>query len=363
MPRPLAVLLSVVALLGAVAVNGCSEDARHRVLSTLFEGVPKPGEERRIKPSVRSPRRVPPTKPEPEPAIVEASLPPPEPVRPAALRTWRDILQQFPKDAAGGVDWVRALEEKVIEPKAGLDPEAQDQPVFPLDVELTPEGQPLFKVTFPHQAHTRWLACTNCHPGVFQMQRGADPITMAKIYAGEYCGRCHGKVSFAVPTGCPRCHLALAGPKTAAAPAPVAPAAPAAAPLVEKLRTWDEVAKALPTTAIGGVDWVRAIANGLVAPRSALDPKAPGLPPLTLDVERIPKDQPTFRVVFPHSAHTQWLACANCHPGIFQMKRGATPINMGAIFAGQYCGVCHGKVAFAVPTGCPRCHPALAGAK
>lgn len=360
MPRPVALLLSVIALLGAMAVHGCSQDDRHRVLSTLFEGVPKPGEERRIKPSVRGPRRAPPAKPESETAVVEVSLPPPEPVRPAALRTWRDLLQQLPKDAAGGVDWVRALEEKAIEPKAGLDPETQDQPVFPLDVERTPEGQPLFKVTFPHQAHTRWLACTNCHPGIFQMQRGAAPITMAKLYTGEYCGRCHGKVSFAIPTGCPRCHLALAGPKTAEAPVP---SAPAAAPAVEKLKTWEEVANVLPKTLLGGVDWVKAIAEGTIAPRSALDPKAPGLPPLTLDVERIPAGQPTFRVVFPHLAHTRWLACANCHPGIFEMKRGATPINMGAIFAGQYCGMCHGKVAFAVPTGCPRCHPALAGAR
>jgi c(7)-type cytochrome triheme protein len=82
-----------------------------------------------------------------------------------------------------------------------------------MNVELIPEGQPVFKVTFPHKEHTQWLACANCHPGIFQMRRGADPITMAKIFAGEYCGRCHGKVSFAVATGCPRCHLALAGPK------------------------------------------------------------------------------------------------------------------------------------------------------
>ncbi|MFQ5945796.1 MAG: cytochrome c3 family protein [Anaerolineae bacterium] len=127
------------------------------------------------------------------------------------MREWRDVLRQLPKDEAGGVDWARALQEKAIEPRAGLDPEAKDQPVFPFDVELTPEAQPLFKVTFPHKAHTEWLACANCHPGIFQMQQGADPMTMAKIYAGEYCGRCHGKVAFAVPTGCPRCHPALAG--------------------------------------------------------------------------------------------------------------------------------------------------------
>ncbi len=246
MRRRVVLLLSMVALLGSVAAHGCSQDTGHRVLSTLFEGVPKPGEESAVKPVVRSPRRVPPPKPESQPAIVEASLPPPEPVRPAALRTWRDLIQQLPKDAAGGVDWVRALEEKAIEPRAGLEPAAEEQPVFPLEVELTPEGQPLFKVTFPHEAHTHWLACANCHPGIFQMQQGADPISMAKIYAGEYCGRCHGKVSFAVPTGCPRCHLALAGPRTAATPPSPAPVAE---PAVEKLKTWEDVAKALPKAA------------------------------------------------------------------------------------------------------------------
>ena len=112
MPRPVGLLLSVVALLGAVAAHGCSPETRHVVLSTLFEGVPKPGEEVRVKPTGRGPRRVPPPKPESQPAIVEASLPPPEPVGPAALRTWRDLLQKLPKDAAGGVDWGRALEGK-----------------------------------------------------------------------------------------------------------------------------------------------------------------------------------------------------------------------------------------------------------
>jgi c(7)-type cytochrome triheme protein len=130
---------------------------------------------------------------------------------------------------------------------------------------------------------------------------------------------------------------------------------------IEKLKKWGEVLRALPKAATGGVDWVKAMAEGIIAPRAALDPKASGPPPINLDVELVPQDQPVFRVVFPHSAHTQWLVCGNCHPGIFQMKGGAAPINMGAIFAGQYCGVCHGKVAFAPATGCPRCHPALVG--
>jgi len=154
---------------------------------------------------VHHPRRDPYKSPAPQP-VGGWEPPPPKP-------DWHQLLVNLPKEQAGGVDWDSALEEKLVEPKAGLEPEAPDQPAFDLTLELIPEGQPFFKVTFPHKQHTEWLACANCHTGIFKMQRGGDPITMAKIYAGEYCGRCHGKVSFAVPTGCPRCHLALAGPK------------------------------------------------------------------------------------------------------------------------------------------------------
>jgi c(7)-type cytochrome triheme protein len=108
-------------------------------------------------------------------------------------------------------DWAKALTGDVIAPRPGIDPKAEEQPVFPLDVELVPADNPLFNVVFPHETHTALLACTTCHPAIFQMAKGADPITMGNIYAGQYCGVCHGKVAFAVPTGCPRCHRALAG--------------------------------------------------------------------------------------------------------------------------------------------------------
>lgn len=208
---PIAAVL-LLTVLSTALVAGCSAETRYRMLSKLFEDVPKPGEKAERKPVVNKPRRPPPYVPAAVPAVAVASLPIVKPEQ-ATPRDWREFQRQMPKDAAGSVDWVRALEEKLIKPRAGVDPEAAPQPVFPLNVELVPPGQPLFKVTFPHKAHTEWLACANCHPAIFKMQRGADPINMAKIFAGEYCGRCHGKVSFAVPTGCPRCHLALAGPK------------------------------------------------------------------------------------------------------------------------------------------------------
>ena len=107
------------------------------------------------------------------------------------------------------MDWNEALAGQDSQPRSGLEPHIPDQPAFDLELEMTPKGQPLLKVVFPHKTHTKWLSCDNCHTEIFKMRRGANPITMAKIYAGEYCGRCHGKVSFAIPTGCPRCHVDL----------------------------------------------------------------------------------------------------------------------------------------------------------
>jgi c(7)-type cytochrome triheme protein len=61
-------------------------------------------------------------------------------------------------------------------------------------------------------------------------------------------------------------------------------------------------------------------------------------------------------VRFPHLQHTEWLTCANCHPAIFIPQAGANPISMSAIIQGEFCGVCHGKVAFAPTLNCGRCH-------
>jgi c(7)-type cytochrome triheme protein len=153
------------------------------------------------KPVPREPRRPRYSKPKPT-AVVE--------LKEEVPRTdWVALRDQLPKDAAGATDWVRSLNEGLISPNAGLDANAEAEPVFDLDVELVPKDMPDFKATYPHKVHTQVLACTNCHPAIFQMERGADPITMEKIFGGEYCGRCHGKVAFDPITGCPRCHLGM----------------------------------------------------------------------------------------------------------------------------------------------------------
>ena len=64
---------------------------------------------------------------------------------------------------------------------------------------------------------------------------------------------------------------------------------------------------------------------------------------------------PARYVNFPHLAHTEWMSCENCHDGLFVAEADANPINMGRILEGEYCGVCHGAVAFPL-TECDRCH-------
>ena len=117
--------------------------------------------------------------------------------------------------------------------------------------------------------------------------------------------------------------------------------------------------KYLPKTALGEVDWMRAIRNGLLKPFDSTDPDAPpSLPPLNMDfLLPLKKSFNIPGVIFPHSSHTMWLDCDNCHPSIFIPKKGMNPITMHRVIEGDYCGRCHGVVAFRI-YDCFRCHSA-----
>ena len=124
----------------------------------------------------------------------------------SAIKTLQDpsvALGSFPYDRRGGIDWVKALDLGIIEPRANL---TGDNEIVTMDLDI------LFKdtgnmpwVKFPHIAHTKWLDCSNCHPKIFIPQKGANNPSMDGILAGEHCGRCHDKVAFALWI-CERCH-------------------------------------------------------------------------------------------------------------------------------------------------------------
>lgn len=64
------------------------------------------------------------------------------------------------------------------------------------------------------------------------------------------------------------------------------------------------------------------------------------------------------KVVFDGKAHAdKGLKCADCHPGVFKMKKGADAITMADINAGKLCGTCHkdGGKAFGTKD-CTKCH-------
>jgi len=142
-------------------------------------------------------------------------------------------------------------------------------------------------------------------------------------------------------------------------------------PPFDALETWDAVLKALPLDDTGGVDWVAALNAGMMKPRDPFVTNAPLVAPLTLnalgrlptgdprspvldfDVEMV-QDEPFFNARFPHSSHTQVLACNSCHPGFVNRE-----VPMEKILGGEYCGTCHGKVSFEPETACARCHPNL----
>ncbi len=115
-----------------------------------------------------------------------------------------DALRRMPSDSAGNkVDWVRAFEDGYIRPRSSLSGTEETEQ---LDTEIIMNDTgSLPRVLFPHKQHTRWLDCENCHEKIFKSKAGATPVTMSKILEGEYCGVCHGAVSFPL-TECNRCH-------------------------------------------------------------------------------------------------------------------------------------------------------------
>lgn len=115
-----------------------------------------------------------------------------------------EAMGSFPRDAKGLTDWVKALDDGLIDPRKGLHGEEQ---MFPVDFDVIFKNTgSMPNVRFPHRQHTEWLTCANCHPLIFIPQAGGNPVNMAAIIEGRYCGVCHGKVAFAPTMNCGRCH-------------------------------------------------------------------------------------------------------------------------------------------------------------
>ncbi len=220
---------------------------------------------------------------------------------------------------------------------------------FSVDAGLSP-------VVFDHWVHRSKYTCRLCHVDIaFEMQANATEITAADNMQGFYCGTCHngttlyqGKAIFAscdpaLKTSdrvrCERCHLPQKDP--------------------QRKKDFYAFIKTLPSERFGNkVNWEQAEIEGQIEPIDFLDGvsvKNPSLP-IQKDFTLQPKVEGMPNIIFSHKKHTTWNGCQTCHPEIFVgIKKGSTKYSMIDIFAGKYCGVCHGKVAFPLK-GCQRCH-------
>lgn len=122
---------------------------------------------------------------------------------------------------------------------------------------------------------------------------------------------------------------------------------------VKTLQPPAEAMKDFPRDARGVINWVETLDMGLISPRTGLT----GTEKMhSVDFDVIFKNTASMPYVrFPHLPHTKWLTCKNCHPAIFLPQRGGNFVTMASIIEGEFCGVCHGKVAFP-PLQCNRCH-------
>ncbi|GBE07322.1 hypothetical protein BMS3Bbin11_01806 [bacterium BMS3Bbin11] len=113
-------------------------------------------------------------------------------------------LSVLPPDTVGNhVRWVEALQNGEISPRSNIFPETKVE-ILDEDI-LFNETSDMPIVLFPHDKHTAWLDCNNCHDKIFKKKTGATKFGMFDILSGRFCGRCHGAVAFPL-TECKRCH-------------------------------------------------------------------------------------------------------------------------------------------------------------
>ncbi len=217
-----------------------------------------------------------------------------------------------------------------------------------------PQRNGLAPAVFDHWRHRSRFTCRLCHMDLgFAMKARGTGVTAAMNIQGLYCGACHngkrladGKpmlssCSKSVPRDageCERCHV---------------PARDAA-----NERDFKDFAAKMPKKSFGnGIDWEAAESKGLIKPIDFLEGISVRRPPMKTQEDFSIEANVTWAsdVVFSHKKHAVWIGCEVCHPEIFPIVKGAEKYTMLDISGGEYCGVCHDKVAFPLAE-CQRCH-------
>jgi len=118
-------------------------------------------------------------------------------------------LNALPHASSGnGVNWSKAIEKGIITPQHQLNIKPADMH-YGKAVRLEAEWYNIPPAVFPHERHTKWLDCNNCHPDIFNIKKKTTKhFLMTRILSGEFCGVCHLTVAFPI-TECRKCHPAM----------------------------------------------------------------------------------------------------------------------------------------------------------
>lgn len=201
-------------------------------------------------------------------------------------------------------------------------------------------------VTFRHWTHRDKYTCRLCHVDLeFSQLAGDTDILEEDNQSGRYCGACHdGKEAFSIKT-CTRCHAKDADHLTRMNR--------------QAKKEFYILQRSMPRSMYGNkIDWMQAEYDGIITLKDKL-PKFPSPKRTFISNQRDEPLEPSLpglpNIIFSHRKHVTWNGCGMCHPQPFELKNGATTVNMQLIIDGNLCGRCHGTVAFQI-NDCALCH-------
>jgi len=127
---------------------------------------------------------------------------------------FRELAVTTPKGLFGNkLDWVKAVNLKIINPLYSIFRKDEKPMDFKKPLWLAATWSYVPPAYFPHEAHTQWLDCANCHPDIFNIRKKTTKhFAMQYILEKKFCGVCHLKVAFPLDD-CKGCHPAMSRDK------------------------------------------------------------------------------------------------------------------------------------------------------
>lgn len=241
-------------------------------------------------------------------------------------------------------------------------PAAGERPIFPvfappyrygtvvLDNFSTAAG--MRPVPFDHWRHRLLFTCRLCHVDVgFAMQAGATQVSADTNRSKLHCGACHnGKTRHLGRAIFRSCSGSVAEPDK--------PACARCHGREVDREAYEAFARTMPVDSSDLVDWEEAERRAFGKPADYVEGVSVRPDRLGIDRNFSISVSGTWlgEVAFSHQKHARWSGCEGCHPEVFpSTSRGAMEFRMKDIVAGEFCGVCHNKVAFPIAS-CLQCH-------